>query len=229
MDSKSWKFFIVATISTILVLLVLTLYKIYNVEQKVFNTNKFVFELLTDKRVSEISTVDIDDIVIGDTLAPVTMVVYTKYKCPYCDEFFKKTFPHIKKKYVDNGILKMVIRYLVSPNNEAGYLVAKSSYYSYRNGIFEEFNSYLLNPNFDNLSSESLNDYFINRNVSEDFKDFIGRSEVNLIIKRKTIEAGDAGIARTPTFIVNEQVFVGDKKNKFDEIIVNALNRSSCL
>lgn len=229
MNSNSWKFFIVVSISIVFVLLVFTLYKIYNVEQKVFNTNKFVFELLTDKKVSEISSVESDDIVIGDSLAPVTMVVYTKYKCPYCEEFFKTTYPHLKTKYVDNGILKLVIRYIISPNNEVGYLVAKSSYYAYRNGIFQDFNTDLIHSYFDNISSESLNDYFTNKNVGKEFKEFNSRSEIDLILKRKVLEASSAGIFRTPTFIVNEQLYLGDKKDNFDEIIVNALNSLSCL
>lgn len=230
MNSKSWKFFIGGSISIVLLLLVFTLYKIYNVEKKIFNTNKFVFELLAEKRVADISNVDNTDIIIGDTLAPVTMIVYTKYKCPYCDEFFNTTYLRIKKKYVDNGMLKIVIRYLVSPKNDIGYLVAKSSYYAYRYGIFQEFNSYLLNSRVDVLNKESISGFFVkNESISDDFKEVIGNTEISLIINRKVIEAANAGIFRTPSFIVNGQIYVGDKKDKFDEIIVNALSLSSCL
>ncbi|MBT5550659.1 MAG: thioredoxin domain-containing protein, partial [Nitrospina sp.] len=37
----------------------------------------------------------------GDLKAPVTMVEFTDYQCPYCQRFFSKAYQELKKKYVD--------------------------------------------------------------------------------------------------------------------------------
>jgi protein-disulfide isomerase len=48
--------------------------------------------------------------VIGRANAPITLVEYTDYQCPYCYRFFKNTYPLLKKKYIDTGKLKLVIK-----------------------------------------------------------------------------------------------------------------------
>jgi protein-disulfide isomerase len=40
---------------------------------------------------------------IGDPDAPVTIVEYTDYQCPYCSRHFEQTFTQIKENYVDSG------------------------------------------------------------------------------------------------------------------------------
>ena len=40
---------------------------------------------------------------IGDPDAPVTVVEYTDYQCPYCSRHFEQTFTQIKENYVDSG------------------------------------------------------------------------------------------------------------------------------
>lgn len=61
------------------------------------------------------STVDVmkvggRDIVLGDANAPVTIVEYSDYQCPYCGKFFLETQPLIVKNYVDTGKVRMVFR-----------------------------------------------------------------------------------------------------------------------
>jgi protein-disulfide isomerase len=40
---------------------------------------------------------------LGDKNAPVTIVEFTDYQCPFCQRFHVATFPELKKKYVDTG------------------------------------------------------------------------------------------------------------------------------
>src|SRR5262249_20248047 len=40
---------------------------------------------------------------IGDKNAPITIVEFTDYQCPFCQRFHVTTFPELKKKYVDTG------------------------------------------------------------------------------------------------------------------------------
>lgn len=51
-----------------------------------------------------------DDPVFGDKNAPITMVEFSDYECPFCKRYFTQTLPDIKKNYVDTGKMKIVYR-----------------------------------------------------------------------------------------------------------------------
>ena len=47
---------------------------------------------------------------LGSSDAPVTIVEFTDYQCPYCRAFESTTFAEIRKKYVDTGKVRFVVR-----------------------------------------------------------------------------------------------------------------------
>lgn len=47
---------------------------------------------------------------IGDPDAPVTIVEYTDYQCPFCSRHFAQTYPLIKENYIDTGIVRYVFK-----------------------------------------------------------------------------------------------------------------------
>lgn len=51
-----------------------------------------------------------DDAVLGDKDAPVTIVEFSDYQCPFCRVFYNETMPDLKKKYIDTGRVKLVFR-----------------------------------------------------------------------------------------------------------------------
>ncbi len=55
------------------------------------------------------ATVD-DDPMLGSKTAPVTLIEFTDFQCPYCQRHFLQTFSSIKKDYVDTGKVRYVIR-----------------------------------------------------------------------------------------------------------------------
>lgn len=50
------------------------------------------------------------DVVLGDPKAPVTLIEYGDYQCPFCGRFFKDTEPLIRENYIKTGKVKMVFR-----------------------------------------------------------------------------------------------------------------------
>lgn len=51
-----------------------------------------------------------DDPVLGDKNAPLTIVEFSDYECPFCKRSFDQVLPELKKNYIDNGKLKLVYR-----------------------------------------------------------------------------------------------------------------------
>lgn len=50
------------------------------------------------------------DNIIGDVNAPITLVEYSSMTCPHCANFHQITVPDLKKKYIDTGKVRYVIR-----------------------------------------------------------------------------------------------------------------------
>jgi protein-disulfide isomerase len=48
--------------------------------------------------------------VLGRADAPVTLVEFSDYQCPFCQRFFATAFPVIKREYVDTGKVRYVFR-----------------------------------------------------------------------------------------------------------------------
>src|SRR3989338_7187299 len=44
-----------------------------------------------------------DDAILGDKNAPVTIVEFSDFQCPFCRTFWSATISQIKKEYIDTG------------------------------------------------------------------------------------------------------------------------------
>lgn len=53
--------------------------------------------------------------ILGDLKAPVTIVEFTDYQCPFCRRFYQNAFKDIKKDYIDTGKVRFVLRDLPLP------------------------------------------------------------------------------------------------------------------
>ncbi len=59
-----------------------------------------------------------DDAVLGDKNAPVTLIEFSDYECPFCKRHYTDVYPQIKKDYIDTGKLKMVFKdYIAVPSH----------------------------------------------------------------------------------------------------------------
>lgn len=65
----------------------------------------------TDSGEPQFATVSVDDDpVMGEADAPVTIIEFSDFECPYCKTFHDETLPQIKEVYIDTGKVKFVFR-----------------------------------------------------------------------------------------------------------------------
>jgi protein-disulfide isomerase len=53
---------------------------------------------------------DLGESAIGDPAAPVTIIEYSSLTCPHCAAFHVSTLPELKKRYIDTGKVRLVLR-----------------------------------------------------------------------------------------------------------------------
>lgn len=52
----------------------------------------------------------IDDIILGDENAPITIYEYASLTCPHCDDFHSQVFPLLDEKYIQTGQVNLILR-----------------------------------------------------------------------------------------------------------------------
>lgn len=70
----------------------------------------------------DIDTSIVQEMILGDESAPITLVEYASYTCPHCRTFHKDVFPQLKADFIDTGKVKFVYRevYFDGPGLWAG-------------------------------------------------------------------------------------------------------------
>jgi protein-disulfide isomerase len=69
---------------------------------------------------------ELPEMALGKEDAPVTIVEYMSMTCPHCAHFHTTTFDEIKKKYVDTGKVRFIIReFPFDPRAAAAFMLAR--------------------------------------------------------------------------------------------------------
>src|SRR3972149_233045 len=63
-----------------------------------------------DQQLGVVSASIDDDPILGDKDAPVEIIEFSDYQCPFCRKFWTETLPSIKSEYIDTGKIKLVYR-----------------------------------------------------------------------------------------------------------------------
>lgn len=81
--------------------------------------------------------------VMGDPNAPVTIIEYSSLTCPHCRHFHVEILPKIKKNYIDTGKVKLIYRDF--PFDQTGFFATvlarcapPSRYFSFVDVLFQQ-------------------------------------------------------------------------------------------
>lgn len=134
--------------------------------------------------------------------APVVIVEYTDYQCPYCSRFHTGAYPGIKKNFIDTGKVRFIKRDLALDFHPNALRAAQAARCAGDQGKFWEMHD-LLSSNPDSLGPEAYAKYA--RDISLDaaaFKGCIGSDKYLADIRRSGNVAATIGINGTPSFVV---------------------------
>jgi protein-disulfide isomerase len=102
-----------------------------------------------DEHLDEVMAYVIDDAVLGNSDAQVTIVEYSDYQCPFCRSFYENAYQEIKSEYIDTGLVKMIFRDFPLPFHDDAIFAANAAkcakkeagdeaYYAFHDLIFEK-------------------------------------------------------------------------------------------
>jgi protein-disulfide isomerase len=151
-------------------------------------------------------TVNETDPVLGDPNAPVTIVEFSDFKCPYCGRFVKETMQPLMDAYA--GKVKLVFRqYPIL--GQGSVLAALASGCARDQGKFWEFHD-LVFANQGDLTREAFVKYAGDLDLDvETFSTCFDEQQHMSEIQADYAYAQNLGITGTPTFFINGEYISG--------------------
>ncbi len=176
----------------------------------------------TSPRATQIYEISIgDDPVKGDPNAPVTIIEFSDFQCPFCSRFYSQTLPLLEENYIDTGKIKLVYKDLpldnLHPNARTAHIAAECAD---EQGKFWEYHDILFEKQlqWQGLSPSNLDVTLTNFAVglgmqNASFQVCMESQEIADEVNDDTIEAASYGTTGTPTF------FIGNEKDGFIKLV----------
>jgi len=176
--------------------------------------------------LSDVLKIKKDDVILGDPNAPVTIIEYGDYQCPFCKRFFDETESQLRKDYIETGKVKMIYRDFPLPGHPYAMPAAEAANCAKDQGKFWAYHD-LIFKNQDNLATI---DYLklaeeLKMNTSE-FKNCLDSKKYTQKIQNDYNLGSKIGVNGTPTFFVNGKQIIGAQPySAFKSIIDQELNK----
>jgi protein-disulfide isomerase len=154
------------------------------------------------------------DMVMGSAKAPVTVVEYASMTCPHCAHFDETTFPEFKKKYIDTGKVRYILReFPLDPLAAAAFMLARcagetdsSRYYAMVDTLFRQQRTWAVERPLPHLLAIAKQAGF----TQEKFNACLANQKLLDDIQKVRQEAVDKfKVQSTPTFFINGSRQVG--------------------
>lgn len=142
--------------------------------------------------------------VLGDPEAPITLVEFTDYECPFCRRFYLNTLSKIKKQYVETGKVRFVLRDLPLGFHANARPAAKAAHCAREQGKYWEMHDALFEGG-GKLNKNDFVRYAENIGVEDfAFQKCMESDRHKEAIDRDIADAGKASITGTPGFVLGK-------------------------
>jgi protein-disulfide isomerase len=149
---------------------------------------------------------------LGNPDAPLTIVEYSDFLCPYCKQAALETMPQIEEEYIATGKVKLVFKHFVVHGEEAEIAAGAAECASQQNAFWEYHDALFLNNERVTFNSENLKR--LAETLGLDAEAFNACLDSEAYMDKLVADADEArrrGVGSTPTFFVGQTKIEGAK------------------
>ena len=149
-----------------------------------------------------------DDPSKGDPGAPITIVEFSDFQCPFCGRFYEQTLPLIERDYIETGKARLVFRDMpleIHPQAPPAHIAAECAD---EQGMFWEYHDVLFDRQgeWSRLAAgelgEALAGYAGELGLDDSFADCVASPEAEREMRLDYAQARGMGLTGTPTFLI---------------------------
>lgn len=185
-----------------------------------FKTTENVVIIDPDDTDMDSSEIVSTDYILGNRKAPVTIIAYGDYECPFCKRFVDETFDQIKINYIDTNKVKYVFREFPLSFHPNAKEAAQAAECAGKQGKYWEMHDELYANG--NVLSKPLYAKLAQR-IGLNEKTFVACMDDKTVtaLVEKEMKWGNAlGVRGTPAFFINGEKLVGAQPyNVFEQMI----------
>lgn len=164
----------------------------------------------------------------GAANAPVTIVQFSDYQCPFCQRFTAETFPQIDEKYIKTGKVKFVYRDFPLSFHESAQKAAEAARCAFAQNNFFEYHDIV----FKNQSAIAISDL---KKYAKDlgldvakFNACLDSGKTAADVKKDLADGASYGVNGTPSFFINGWILVGAQPfSVFQQAIESELKKKN--
>lgn len=163
----------------------------------------------------------------GDPLAPVTIVEFSDFQCPFCQRAYAQVLPQLVRDYVDTGKATLIYKHtaFLGPESNWAAVAAECAADQKR---FWDFHDLLFNrQNGENRGAFNKDKLL---GFAQELKLDLARFEPCLTneetlarVQADTQEGRQAGVTGTPTFFINGQKLAGAQPYEQFQAVIEPL------
>ena len=151
------------------------------------------------------------DMALGDAKAPVTIVEYASMTCGHCAAFHQRTYPELKKKYIDTGKVRFVFReFPLDQLALAAFMLARCAgadkYFAMIDTLFQQHNDWVTERPLGPLMAIAKQAGIGEERFNECLKD---QKLIDGIEEVRNRATQVFNVQSTPTFFVNGKLLRG--------------------
>ncbi|MFH0852152.1 MAG: DsbA family protein [bacterium] len=145
----------------------------------------------------------------GSASAPVTIVEFSDFQCPYCAMFTSQTLPQIDSSYIKTGKVKFVFKNFPLPFHENAQKASEAAMCANEQGKFWQYHEKLF-ANQSALAANNLKQYAKDLGLdTAKFNTCLDSGKMVAAVKKDADDATKYGVDRTPSFFINGVKVVG--------------------
>ncbi|MBI4812200.1 thioredoxin domain-containing protein [Candidatus Falkowbacteria bacterium] len=177
-------------------------------EEKIKRDNADTVKNARNGAVKKVRAVDDADHVRGDKNAPVQIIIYSDFECPYCAKF-TRTIEQAAEEFKEK--VAVVYRHFPLTFHKRATLAAIASECASGQGKFWEMHDKIFADNVvGRLSADQLKKDAADLGLdATEFNQCLATEKYKEKVEAQTVEGKSAGIIGTPTSFVNGEIVIG--------------------
>ncbi len=166
-----------------------------------------------------------DDAFKGDENAPVTIIEFSDFECPFCGSFYENALPQIEEKYIKTGKVKFVYRDFPLGFHPDAQKAAEASECARDQEKFWEMHDTIF-ENQEAIGVSDLKGYAVGLGMNSGaFDTCLDSGKYTSEVQKDLSDGSKAGVDGTPAFFINGRRVVGAQPfSVFEAAIEGALS-----